>query len=171
MRRLSLLFPVLFSALWLSGCAFVETEPSLPASIEARVGVPAPVKHALDYKEVCLLPVKANDKDPLLAAIRRGAENAGAKVTTLAPDAGTRACPFVLMWEVNARGRRVEAVRFLPFEWGVPKGGAKITGTPEKGLTIDVVELNTASYFTYLQRKARETAEKTDQKNASFTKQ
>ena len=75
------------------------------------------------------------------------------------------------MWEVNARGRRVEAVRFLPFEWGVPKGGAKITGTPEKGLTIDVVELNTASYFTYLQRKAREPAEKTDQKNASFTKQ
>ena len=53
----------------------------------------------------------------------------------------------------------------------VPKGGAKITGTPEKGLTIDVVELNTASYFTYLQRKARESAEKSDQKNASFTKQ
>ena len=132
---------------------------------------PAPVKHALDYKEVCLLPVKADDKDPLLAAIRRGAENAGAKVTTLAPDAGTRACPFVLMWEVNARGRRVEAVRFLPFEWGVPKGGAKITGTPEKGLTIDVVELNTASYFTYLQRKASEARGNAEQKNASFTKE
>ena len=75
------------------------------------------------------------------------------------------------MWEVNARGRRVEPVRFLPFEWGVPKGGAKITGTPEKGLTIDVVELNTASYFTYLQRKASEARGNAGQKNASFTKE
>ena len=132
MRRLSLLFPLLFSALWLSGCALVEREPSLPASIEARVGAPAPVKHALDYKEVCLLPVKADDKDPLLAAIRRGAENAGAKVTTLAPDAGTRACPFVLMWEVNARGRRVEAVRSSPLSGASPRAAPRSPERPKR---------------------------------------
>lgn len=171
MRRFPLLFVFTVPFLWLSGCSVLEQTPKLPASIEARVGAPAPVKKPLDYKEVCLLPGRVSSDDPLLAAIRRGAENAGTKVTTLEPNAGTRACPFVLMWETGMRGRRVEAVHFQPFEWGVPKSGAKISGTPEKGLTVDIVELNTASYFTYLQRKAQEEAESTAQKNASFTKQ
>ena len=170
MRRLPSLLPVLASFLTLAGCAVADRVPELPAAIEARVGAPQPEKKPLDYREICLLPQKASKSDPIVAALKRGAKQAGASVRVLEPDAGTMACPFVLMWELRARGRTVEALHLQPFEWGVPKNGAQISADAGKALTADMVTLHSASYIEYLQQSARKAAVEKAEKNASFTK-
>ena len=147
--------PLVLALLTLSACAWPGGGPTLPPDAAARLGREPPVKTALDYRSVCLLPAGKQKSEAVGRALREGFERAGTSVKTLSEGEGPQACAFVLAYEMAVSGTVVEGVRLTPFEFGVPKAGASVRAKPgSSGLTEEELTSSAERYAKVLQDKA-----------------
>lgn len=122
-------------------------------------------KDWVSYKRVCILPPKGDGQDPVTQAMFRGARQSTDRVEVLKEGDGTQACPVVLAWKAYTQGTRVNAIMVVPFVYGVPGQSVRIVPPQQqKGLTTQIIELNTAGYLRYLQRHAIERRQKDSRK-------